>query len=152
MLLHSQTYKINNIQSNIILKEFDSFSDAFRYAIDKEGLKPVDIYTLIGMDAGYFSNIYTGEIKNPQSSTRNKLLSVVDFDISIEKGKWVIEYPDHSQDSASSFEENLKNRSDKLSQKARSGKVQRPNENDLVRQLEAAESLIRLAIDNLKKK
>lgn len=73
---------------NLMLKEFKYFSDAFSYGIDYLGLKHSDIYDKIGMDKGQFSNIYTGVVKNPQSSTRNKLTKFVDFEINRNGKMW----------------------------------------------------------------
>lgn len=80
------------------MREFDTFSEAFRYGVDKSGLKHRAIYEKIPMDAGQFSNIYNGDVKNPQGSTRNKLLNVVDFEIHKESGKWVYTPPNHSHE------------------------------------------------------
>jgi hypothetical protein len=76
-----------------MLKEFDNFAEAFAYGVDYLGLKHASIYEKIGMDKGQFSNIYTGVVKNPQSSTRKKLTEYVDFEINKNGESWHLSLP-----------------------------------------------------------
>lgn len=76
---------------------FNSFSEAFRYAVDSTGLNHVEFYEKINMDKSQWSKVYNGDIENPQRKTRNKLSEVVGVEIRKNSDGWYVEDPSRSQ-------------------------------------------------------
>lgn len=141
--------------------KFDSFSEAFRYAVDQTGVDHVDFYSKIPMDKGQWSKVYNGETKNPLASTRKKLTDVVGVQIRKVDDSWMLEKQNQAQKSPDEqgqvkeptttheFSEQEK-RVSELVRKLDSDSTAPPSPDDVVRILEVAESLIRSAKELLK--
>lgn len=82
-----------------ILNKFDTFSEAFKYAVDKTGENHDTFYKKIPMDKGQWSKIYNGKTQKPRAKTRDRLTEVVGVEI-VERadGSWELLQPEYKNE------------------------------------------------------